>query len=279
LKSLDIINVLLIDNNAASLKRYERLINKEIEYKCHTASNLDDAIEITRNLYIHIVISALPVSENYKLLDTLKTEFPGIIIITRVDENSTSEEELRELFKKGVFDFFLNQRDTRRLVESMGRAKDYLLHYNRVAKLAGQIFLSYAKEDLTQVKKLYDYLKYYGYTPWLDETDIIGGTRWKRAIEKSIRESDFFIACLSKHAVNKRGTVQKEISIGLDILDEIPDEDIFFIPIRFEECDVPARISELQFINLFKPDGYDKLMQALQHGLKQRIERQQKLSG
>ena len=41
----------------------------------------------------------------------------------------------------------------------------------------GQIFLSYSRKDVGLVNELYEKLKGYGYSPWQDHRDIIGG-KW-----------------------------------------------------------------------------------------------------
>ncbi len=65
----------------------------------------------------------------------------------------------------------------------------------------GLIFLSYSRKDVGLVNELYEKLKDYGFSPWQDHRDIISG-KWLSAIKKAIRESSFFIICLSENSVN-----------------------------------------------------------------------------
>jgi len=131
-----------------------------------------------------------------------------------------------------------------------------------------RIFISYARKDAGQVKELYHNLKGYGFSPWIDE-DILPGQKWWDAIRKAIRESPFFLACLSNHSVNQRGVIRREVNEALDILREKLSEDIYLIPIRLEECPVPEELSAYQWVDLFKPDGLEKLMKSLRQGLEQ----------
>ena len=94
-----------------------------------------------------------------------------------------------------------------------------------------RIFLSYAREDQATVERLYSQLLEAGFKPWMDTKDILAGKRWQESIEKAIRQSDFFLACLTKNSVNKRGLVQKEIKIALDCFSR-PNDSIRGIIIR-----------------------------------------------
>ena len=45
---------------------------------------------------------------------------------------------------------------------------------------------------------------------------------------------------LSKHAVGSAGSLHKEIRSALDVADRPPEGQIYLIPLKLEECDVPA---------------------------------------
>jgi hypothetical protein len=65
----------------------------------------------------------------------------------------------------------------------------------------------------------------------MDKKDILPGERWKSSIRKAVRDSDFFLACLSANSINKRGWIQKEIKDALDIWQEKLEDDIYLIPV------------------------------------------------
>ena len=75
-----------------------------------------------------------------------------------------------------------------------------------------KIFLAHANEDSERVKELHRKLKAAGYSPWLDKIDLIPGQQWKTEIPKALKQSDIFIACLSKTSVQKRGDRRKASS-------------------------------------------------------------------
>jgi formylglycine-generating enzyme required for sulfatase activity len=127
-----------------------------------------------------------------------------------------------------------------------------------------QIFLCHASEDRAMVLEIYDRLKSLGYTPWLDKRDLLPGQNGPLEIQMAIEASDFVLVCLSKSSVTKRGYVQREFKLVLDVPTEIPEGTIYAIPVRFDDCTIPKQFSHLHWCNLFEPDGFDYLLRALQ---------------
>ena len=134
-------------------------------------------------------------------------------------------------------------------------------------KFAKRIFLCYAKEDFEKVLIIYEKLKSEGYKPWMDKKDLLPGQNWELEIQKAIESADFFIACMSKTSVTKRGFVQKEIRFALDILGEIPVGEIYFIPVRLEPCEVPSTIKALHWLDLVTNEDYGRLFQSLESNI------------
>lgn len=137
-------------------------------------------------------------------------------------------------------------------------------------KAKAQMFLSYAREDEGKVRNLYQKLSDAGFKPWMDKKDILPGERWESSIWRAIKHSDFFLACLSANSANKRGWIQKEIKEALDIWQEMLDSDIYLIPVRLEDCEVPESLCDFQWVNLFEKDGWTQLMKAIQIGIERR---------
>lgn len=132
-----------------------------------------------------------------------------------------------------------------------------------------QIFLSYVQEDKTKVEDLFQRLWGAGYKVWMDSKDILPGELQKTSI-RAIKESDFFLACLSTRSVNSRGFSHKEIRLALDVLDEMPENQIYLIPVRLEDCEMPDNLGDFQPANLFESDGFDRLLRAIEIGLNRR---------
>ena len=125
------------------------------------------------------------------------------------------------------------------------------------------IFLCYSVDDKSAVRKLYRRLRRDGFSPWLDEKNLLAGQDWGLEISKAVRASDVIIICLSRTSVTKRGYVQKEIKFALDVADEHPEGAIFIVPLKLEDCDVPVRLSRWHWVNLFEKNGYKQLLHML----------------
>ena len=81
---------------------------------------------------------------------------------------------------------------------------------------------------------------------------------------KAVRASHCVLVCISKHANDNPGYVHKEIGVALDVVEQLPEETIYLIPVKLEECTVPQRISRFHWVNLFdEPKGYENLMRSL----------------
>jgi hypothetical protein len=113
------------------------------------------------------------------------------------------------------------------------------------------------------VRDLYRRLKGEGFSPWLDEVELLPGQDWRDEIPKAVYRSDVVIVCLSRGSVNKEGYVQREIRVAIDAADEKPEGTIFVVPLKLEECEVPSRLSRWQWASLFEEGGYQRLVRAL----------------
>lgn len=132
----------------------------------------------------------------------------------------------------------------------------------------GHIFISYVRDDENEVLTLHRRLQEAGFKPWIDQEDILPGKDWELEIRNAIKAADIFLACLSRNSVQKRGVIQKEFAWALDTLKECPENQVYFIPVRLNDCEVPQRMASLQWVDLYKPEGYRKLMRALSLYLK-----------
>jgi len=133
-----------------------------------------------------------------------------------------------------------------------------------------RIFLSYARKDVVEVNKIYDRLKRYGFSPWQDHKDLIGGMEWMDEIIETINNCAFFIACISKNTVDRQtGVLVREINEALEVAKFRRKGSIFIIPVRLEkDVDFPKEFSKYHGIDLFEPEGLEKLIKALRHGIK-----------
>lgn len=132
-----------------------------------------------------------------------------------------------------------------------------------------QIFLSYAREDLDRVKKVYSALTEAGFDAWLDVARLLPGQNWKQEIHKAIKQSDLVIIFLSHVSVAKRGFLQRELKESLKLQEEKLETDIYVVPVRLDDCKVPESLSRLHWVDVFTNEGWDRLLAAIKVSLSQ----------
>jgi len=127
-------------------------------------------------------------------------------------------------------------------------------------------FISYAREDLQSAIQLRNDLVAHGAQPWMDRFDLLGGQDWSATISDALQQCTHFVALISCHSVNKRGFVQRELREALRLLDELPPNAIFVIPVRVD-ASIPghSRLRELHWIDLFPKygEGLNALLRSL----------------
>ena len=130
-----------------------------------------------------------------------------------------------------------------------------------------KVFISYARNDGQSAQRLYEDLCVVGnLEPWLDVHNLPAGARLRPAIRKAIREADYFVALISKHSASEQGFRHSELEQALEILGEFPDDKLYLIPARLDECHMPReKLNDLAWVDLF-PDwkvGIQKLCASL----------------
>ncbi len=121
-----------------------------------------------------------------------------------------------------------------------------------VGNLLPKVFITYAHEDAEAAHHLFRDLALSGFDPWLDRRKLMPGQNWPRAIENAMCVSDFVIACFSCNSVTKKGEFQAEVRYALDCAQRMPLDHVFLIPIRLDECQIPARITrEVHYVDMF----------------------------
>jgi hypothetical protein len=129
-----------------------------------------------------------------------------------------------------------------------------------------RVFIAYVAEDFPLAVRLYHGLEAAGFDPWLDRMKLLPGQNWRRAIDRALETSDFVIACFSEQSTQKRGQFPYEVRIALRAAERMPLDDVYFLPVRLEKCEVPQRIAnQTQYVDMF-PDwdhGLDILIESI----------------
>jgi ATP-dependent Clp protease ATP-binding subunit ClpA len=136
------------------------------------------------------------------------------------------------------------------------------------------VFLSYAREDYERAVTLYEQLTNRGFRVWMDKKDLLGGMNWQLELRRMIKKADLILICLSKNAVKKRGFIQAEMRIAVEIAKERPKDDIYIIPLRLEagleDDEIPPDLSEYQYIDMFEEKAIDRVLASIDYQLKRR---------
>jgi hypothetical protein len=127
-----------------------------------------------------------------------------------------------------------------------------------------QVFLCHAKEDKAAVRDLYKRLKADGFDVWFDEESLLSGQRWEVEIPRAVLNTDAVIVFLSCNSVKKNSYIREEIRSALNTAEKKKQEEIYLIPLKLEECDVPFELRKWQWVDFYKEGSYDRLKMALQ---------------
>ena len=142
----------------------------------------------------------------------------------------------------------------RQVGESRGRERPHApLRESDADRPAGaRVFISYAREDAAVARRLHEDLTRRGHAPWLDQEALLPGQNWRNAIVRAMRESALFLALLSERSVSKTGYVQREMREAIRLLEEMPPDAVYVVPVRLEPCEPPYGVlHDLHWVDLY----------------------------
>ncbi|MGE0087495.1 MAG: toll/interleukin-1 receptor domain-containing protein [Desulfococcaceae bacterium] len=130
---------------------------------------------------------------------------------------------------------------------------------------SSQIFLSFADQDKESARKLYSQLIQKNISVWFEPESLLPGQKREVMIREAIQNSRLFLVLLSSASV-ERGKVNKQVVQALDILDEFPENDIFVIPVRLNDCQPShAKLKMIHSVDMF-PNwdlGFQEIMRSI----------------
>lgn len=131
-----------------------------------------------------------------------------------------------------------------------------------------RVFVCYSSQDKPFIHEIYQRLSSEDWVDvWLDEKKLLPGQSWGLEIEQAVDAADAVIVCLSNNSVTKEGFVQKELRIILDKADEKPEGTIYVIPLRLDNCSIPRRLNNQQYVDYFPFENKTKAYQSLLRSL------------
>ena len=126
------------------------------------------------------------------------------------------------------------------------------------------VFLIHAHSDRETVHKLYQRMVKDGINVWLDAERLQPGQDWQNEIRNALLKCEVVLVCLARGFDKQHGYRHEELKLALDKASFVPDDRVFIIPVRLEECEVPESLNHLHRVDVFKPGGYKKLLSVLQ---------------
>ena len=102
------------------------------------------------------------------------------------------------------------------------------------------VFISYVRENASDVDRLAERLRSNGMNVWLDRDSIEPGRRWRDVIREAIANGSYFVACFSKE-YNQRGKtyMNEELVLAISELRQRPPTQSWFIPVLLNDTDIP----------------------------------------
>lgn len=125
------------------------------------------------------------------------------------------------------------------------------------------VFLVYAHHDKEAVHKLFTRMTKDGVKVWLDSETLQPGQDWQHEIRRTLLASDFVLICLSKNFNQQQGYRHEEMKLALEKASLLTHDEIFIIPVRLEECEMPEALRHLHRVDLFTASGYKKLLRTV----------------
>jgi len=153
---------------------------------------------------------------------------------------------------------------SKKIIEDFGYLKGI---QTKTFRFRNKVFISYAYEDRQNVEKLCIYLEEDGFRPWIYKKDTIGGTIAGVSIQNEIRNSDFFIACLSGDSNRKEGIIKEERDMAIHV-QMFEKKSRYLIPVRLDKSPIPENFIMFNPIDYSSHDFSKRLLKALHSNLK-----------
>ncbi len=126
-----------------------------------------------------------------------------------------------------------------------------------------RIFIAYAVEDAAPAEQLYRAFSAQGFAAWLDRRNLL--TRAELATPDRGGDRQFGLlhrVLFATFGPQARGIPGRD-PLRAGLRQPVPLDDVFIIPVRLDDCRVPARIQrETQYVDLF-PDWHAGLQRVL----------------
>jgi len=244
--------ILVLDDNKNWLTTIKHLLGDE--YNLILTTSVAQARRHAKDSSIVLAILDQRLSNRQKgirVLGNLRKDLPDLHAIVLTEYPSNSDHVAS--FQAGALDYISKREKHLReqLINSIERNKK---------RKAIRIFLAYQNDDEAQVEELYHQLTERGFIPWMAKNSALKG-EWEPQTRKAIKESDYFVACFSSGSLRKKQSAfRDELKLARKIQRSLFRSEVFIIPVKLIECEIPEEFGQFQTINLFENDGLAKLI-------------------
>lgn len=122
-----------------------------------------------------------------------------------------------------------------------------------------RIFLSYSRDDHKSVSEIRDLLQDFEIEVWFDTDDLVPGQEWEDEISLALKDSDLILVCVAARGIDPNSFFMKEVVLAKEIAEE-SDGAVTIAPLRLEATSLPQVLQNLQWLDFFKANGPDVLL-------------------
>lgn len=102
------------------------------------------------------------------------------------------------------------------------------------------VFVSYVRDDASEVDALCSRLTAAGVVTWRDTQQLIPGDEWQTVIRNAIASGVGFIACFSNNSeMREESYMREELLLALEHLRRRPASSGWFLPVKLSPCEIP----------------------------------------
>jgi len=244
--------LLLVDSDPSSMNEMLQILSAD--FSPTPAKDADDAFRALARRTPDLVVLDINLAGDLTGLDLLRRMRKSVPTLRAIMiSNELDPDAVFESARRGALKYVLKS--------NLATLPTVITRIMNDRRHAARVFLCYAKTDIVIVSKLYNRLMKKGFFPWMDRKSLRVGSEWAHEIEKAIKEADFFIFFNSRNSVGREGPMRREVKVALRVQDEKISP--FFIPARLEDWPLDASLEHLQYVDLFKPDGFSRLIETL----------------
>jgi len=133
-------------------------------------------------------------------------------------------------------------------------------------------FLSYPSEHLDIAREIKQFIRSVGVECWFDKDNLVVGENWDRARRLAQKNADVVVLLCASQTTERDGVYQREINEALEAARDRRLGSVYILPIRLEDVELPAEISQVQYVDKFDPLWSQKLAggllrAAVNHGI------------